>query len=231
LFLLDLGGVAAGEPTAYPEPIGTSRKIQATRIDISIEDIIRAEGPRVPPSDACHWKGGVVLVYTPQAPPSDAVISKLVAYANRFESFYEWATDHRGSFDLTKDGRGFGTVQCPAPGTGLGEDASARSEDGGSDSSGLPADIQEDIGPSWWDFGPPPETIHLGETKEASQSSIPDSDTQSHDILSVSDNAGRVSNGASKGAGCSAGLAPSDLLCLLAVAILLFQCKRARRPA
>ncbi|MBM4386705.1 MAG: hypothetical protein FJ088_03140 [Deltaproteobacteria bacterium] len=114
LFLLDLGGVTAGESSAYPLQIGTTKTVKAERIDVAVEDVVRAEGDRIPAIDPCHWKGAVVLVFATGKPPTANVIFKLTDYANSFEKFYEWATDGRGSADMTADGRGKGTSGCPS---------------------------------------------------------------------------------------------------------------------
>ncbi len=173
LFLLDTGPVTT-ESAAYPERIGTSKKVQAKRIDLTVDDVIRAEGPRVPATDPCHWKGAMVLVYATGAPPNDQAISKMVAYANRFEAFYDWATDGRGSVDLTRDGRGLGTPGCPAPGPGPGEDAAPdRDEVASPPDEGAPQD-RHDLGGPPWDLGPPPETIVLAEVATEESPSTPD---------------------------------------------------------
>jgi len=84
------------------------------RVDVSIEDVIRVHGERVPPLEKCHWKGALILVTNAQWPQHPAALQKVATYGNRWETWYDEATDHRGSFDVTIDGRGFGTLTCPS---------------------------------------------------------------------------------------------------------------------
>ncbi len=100
---------------SLPMMPGTEKIVEGVRKDFTIEDVIRAIGPRNPPTSECHWKGVFILLYTQQYPYNDIYVQKLVTYANRWQEFYSWATDGRGSFDVTIDGRGEGTATCPAP--------------------------------------------------------------------------------------------------------------------
>lgn len=173
LFLLDTGPVTI-ESAAYPEEIGTSKKVQARRIDLTVDDVIRAEGPRVPAADPCHWKGAMVLVYATGAPPNQAVIAKMVAYANRFEAFYDWATDGRGSVDMTRDGRGLGTPGCPAPGPGPGEDAAPGGDDASRPDIPASPDAADPGSSGYGDLGPPPETVFLPDVPAEDAPGSPD---------------------------------------------------------
>lgn len=114
MFLVDTGdnsGSAAMPSTMTMNGV----KVEGTRVDFTIADVIRAEGERKPSSDPCHWKGVSVLVWSQDYKHTPQMLQKLALYANRWEEFYDWATDHRGSFDMTIDGRGHGTVTCPNP--------------------------------------------------------------------------------------------------------------------
>lgn len=102
---------------ALPSTIAKDAAVTGTRVDVRIEDIIRAEGERDPPFELCHWKGVIILVDSPANPATPKMLDKLVRWGNRWEEYYSFATDGRGSFDLTLDGRGVGTVGCPS-GTG-----------------------------------------------------------------------------------------------------------------
>lgn len=96
-----------------------------TRVDVTIDDIIRSIGPRNPPTDSCHWKAAFILVHPPDQPPLPIQVQQMEAYRERWESFYAWATDYRGSFDTTLAGCGAGTEGCPydvPAGCGEGED-------------------------------------------------------------------------------------------------------------
>jgi len=157
MFLIEtqngLSGSASLPSTAWASGV----EVEGQRVDFTIDDVIRAEGEREPPLEPCHWKGALILAYPAGKPPSVTDIQKVVAYGNRFESFYDYATDHRGSFDLTIDGRGAGTLSCPASGI-IPPEVVEQADTGGE----VQEDAREDKG--WFlDFGPPPETIVLGE--------------------------------------------------------------------
>lgn len=209
LFLLDMGPLTP-ESAAYPEPIGTSRKVQAKKIEITVEDIIRAEGSRNPALDPCHWKGALVLVYAQGSPPSQADLKKVAAYGNRFEAFYEWATDGRGSIDLTRDGRGIGTARCPAPGSQQFEDFSMAPETAAPDFAYL-------------DPGPPPETIVLDV--------LPDQLTwQGEEILKGASDTTQAQDASSArvGGGCAAAGKSGPVLLALALFLALVSRFRSR---
>lgn len=113
MFLVDTGdnsGSAAMPSTMMMNGV----EVEGTRVDFTIADVIRAEGERIPASEPCHWKGITVLVWNEDYKYTPAMLDKLARYANRWEEFYDWATDHRGSFDMTIDGRGYGTATCPS---------------------------------------------------------------------------------------------------------------------
>lgn len=97
----------------FPMGAGQEKKISGTRINVSIEDIIRRMGPRDPVLESCHWKAAFILVYDPGQPPSANQIAIVEAQRQRWESWYASATDGRGSFDTTLRGCGTGTATCP----------------------------------------------------------------------------------------------------------------------
>jgi hypothetical protein len=115
-FLVDVGDVAGSGSASLPIQPGATAEVTGTRVDFTIDDVIAAMGPRVPELDACHWKGAFIIVYPAGAPPDDDQIAKVEAFRTRWETFYDWATDNRGSFDTTLDGSGAGTATCPASG-------------------------------------------------------------------------------------------------------------------
>ncbi len=232
LFPLDTGPVTT-ESAAYPETIGTSKKVQADRTDLTVDDVIRAEGLRIPATDPCHWKGAMVLVYAAGGPPNDKAIAKMVAYANRFEAFYAWATDGRGSMDLTRDGRGLGTPGCPGPGPRPGEDAAPDRDDGTSPpDEPVPPDLHDPGGPPW-DLGPPPETIVLADI--AAEESATSDIAPSSDFGAPGDAGGEVSPptaGGSGGGGCRSGVTSAWgwVAALLAALTLAAPARRRPRP-
>lgn len=105
-------GTPDATSTAFPIERGQTEIISGDREDVTIEDIIRAEGPRVPATDICHWKAAFLLVHPENSPPTAQEIARVDTYRRRWEEFYAAATDQRGSFDTTLAGTGAGTVTC-----------------------------------------------------------------------------------------------------------------------
>lgn len=97
----------------FPVAQGRERSISGQRIDVSIADIQRMMGPREPELEPCHWKAAFIIVHDPGQPPTPEQIARVDRHREEWESWYEWATDGRGSFDTTLDGCGTGTAQCP----------------------------------------------------------------------------------------------------------------------
>ncbi|NMB75251.1 MAG: hypothetical protein GYA21_08985 [Myxococcales bacterium] len=149
LFLVDTGDLSGS--ASLPIQPGQSATVQGVRVDFTVQDIIRAEGPRVPEREPCHWKAAFLIVHAAGTPPSAADIERVERYRLRWERFYDEATDQRGSFDTTLAGTGAGTPTCPAgetPDGGLdggydgaadaGDDAGADAADGGADAGADP---------------------------------------------------------------------------------------------
>ncbi len=156
-FLVDTGDPLTGSASLPPQWNGKYITLQGKRVDFTVEDVIRSLGPREPPLEPCHWKGALILVVPKDKPPTPQQVQKVVTYGQRWESFYEWATDGRGSFDVTLDGRGAGTAGCPSPTAPPPPDATP--------DSAIP-DRERDPGhkPDLWtapDLGAPPETVIL----------------------------------------------------------------------
>jgi hypothetical protein len=112
LFYVDNGQQNSGSASMPLQP-GKTVNITGTKVSFTISDIIRAMGERIPQKEPCHWKGAFIIVYEKDKPPSQATIDKVDTYRKRWETFYAYATDNRGSFDTTLDGRGTGTPGCP----------------------------------------------------------------------------------------------------------------------
>jgi hypothetical protein len=150
LFLVDIGALSA-ETSAFPVPKGTDRIVTGERVDFTVDDIIRAEGPRAPARDMCHWKAAFVIVHEEGVAPTADEIARVDAYRRRWEEFYADATDRRGSFDTTLLGTGGGTTECPAevepppPDAGVAvPDAAPMEEDSGAPDAAI--DPVEDAG-------------------------------------------------------------------------------------
>lgn len=111
MFVVDTGDL--GGTASIPLQHGNSAEHTGTRIDVTIDDIIRENGPRIPEKDICHWKSAFILVHPAGQPPTQAQIQQVESYRVRWEEFYQYATDNRGSFDTTLHGCGTGTAGCP----------------------------------------------------------------------------------------------------------------------
>ncbi len=111
MFLVDTGELSG--TGALPMQHGSSQNHTGVRVDLTIDDIIREEGERNPPSDMCHWKAAFILVHPAGQPPTPNQIQAVDNYRLRIESYYPYATDTRGSFDTRLDGCGSGTDACP----------------------------------------------------------------------------------------------------------------------
>ena len=142
-----------GTTAQFPQKIGASETVTGERRDFTIDDVIRSLGARQPAKDPCHWKAAFVIVHPKGKPPTAAEVAKVDAYRVRFEQYYDWATDNRGSFDTTLDGTGPGTATCPAGpapdggypdagphDTGVGTDTGAGTDTGTPDDTGAPGD-------------------------------------------------------------------------------------------
>ncbi|RJO69574.1 MAG: hypothetical protein C4523_06045 [Myxococcales bacterium] len=109
------GASAPGYPWTY----------SGARVSFGIDDVIRANGPRVPATSICHLKVAFALVYpvqsfdpeTPVDPatlyPTPQEIDKIDRYRQALEAWWPGGTDNRGSIDTTLSGCGLGTAECP----------------------------------------------------------------------------------------------------------------------
>jgi hypothetical protein len=111
-----------GGSAALPSTMTKGAEIEGPRLDFLINDVIRAEGERIPVLERCHWKAALILVWNQQYKPTPTTIAKVARYGQRFEEWYDFATDNRGSFDFTIDWRGKGTEGCPFGGGPGGPD-------------------------------------------------------------------------------------------------------------
>jgi|GEM_PF-609450 len=109
-FFVDVGDPSGS--ASIPMMPGSSGTIEGTRVNVDIEDVIRAMGPREPALENCHWKAAWIIVHPLGLPPTDQQIAKVDTYRQRWDEYYSWATDTRGSFDSSLDGCGTGTETC-----------------------------------------------------------------------------------------------------------------------
>lgn len=118
LFLVDTGDLITGS-ASLPLAHGSSNVVKGKKISFTMDDIIAANGPRIPELEPCHRKVAFILVYPKGQMPSQSLINKIDRYRKRWETWYAWATNDRASADTTLDGRGTGTPTCPGQPTML----------------------------------------------------------------------------------------------------------------
>ena len=116
----------------WPQERGVAHDITGERVDFTVDDVIRALGPRDPPTSPCHYKVAFVFVHRPGEPPTPEDLDKFDRYRVALETWYAWATDDRGSLDTRLDGCGTGTAGCPGEPT-PGCEIVADDDDAGSD--------------------------------------------------------------------------------------------------
>jgi hypothetical protein len=138
MFVVDKGDPALINSAAPPLMPGKTQEVTGKRVDFTIDDVIRAEGPRVPAIEGCHLKGAFAIVHAAGQPPTPTQIAKVDTYRKRLETFYAWATDGRGSFDTTLAGSGKGTPGCPPSGI--------RPDGGSAPGDATPPDLSRDAG-------------------------------------------------------------------------------------
>ena len=99
-------------------PTGSTTVNNMTRVDVSVDDIVRAEGPRVPayPNAQNCWRVAFVLVVPPGETYRAADVAKVEAYRARWEQWFTWATDGRGTMDARVMGNGCVRVVTPTDG-------------------------------------------------------------------------------------------------------------------
>lgn len=115
--LLD-DGTGHSSPAGAHGPSGSMNVTGMTRIDVTVDDIIRAEGPRIPayPNAQSCWRVAFVLVVPPGQTHSAADVAKVEAYRARWQQWFTWATDGRGTMDARLTGNG--CLRVPPPGDG-----------------------------------------------------------------------------------------------------------------
>jgi hypothetical protein len=102
-------GTHHGSPAGAHANDGTSDTVSGmTRVDVSVDDIIRVLGPRSPayPNAQSCWRVAFVLVIPPGETYVPADVTKVDAYRKRFMDWFTWATDGRGTMDARLNGNG-----------------------------------------------------------------------------------------------------------------------------
>ncbi len=96
-----------GSPSMPTPHTGSSDTISNMyKHEVTIEDVIRAMGPRVPAAaDAPkHWNVAFVIINQPGIDPFPLQLEKLDTLRVRFQEWFEWATDGRGTICTELDG-------------------------------------------------------------------------------------------------------------------------------
>jgi hypothetical protein len=88
-------------PRESPPAVGVG--FQGQRVDLTIDDIIAAEGPRVPPSAAAPhaFKMAFVVVERAGQSPTPETLQKIEAFRTRWEAYFNTATRGLGHVDTT----------------------------------------------------------------------------------------------------------------------------------
>jgi uncharacterized protein (TIGR03437 family) len=77
--------------------------VRGTRVNVTIDDVIQANGPRLPPAGAAptQWRAAFVLLTAGSIPPLDAAARKVARYRLAWESYFAQATGYLGSLDTS----------------------------------------------------------------------------------------------------------------------------------
>lgn len=110
-----------------------------TRHDVTANEVIAAMGSRVPgyPTAQSCWRVAIVVVLAPgQTTPPQAMLDKANRYAARWPTWFNFATDGRGTMDTRITGMGCvvpndGGVVMPPVDAGLPEVDAGQSDDAG----------------------------------------------------------------------------------------------------
>lgn len=225
LLVLD-DGSGQGNP-AVAMPRGTCNNLTGfTRVDVTIDDVVRAMGPRTPADGQSprNWRLAFLLVTEMGRDATPAQVAKVDRYRTRFASWFPAATGNRGSVDTTLgpwtcvDGGlppDAGTPKPPEDGGVTTVDAGAGAPDAG---SGAKDGGGEDAGTARPDGGVASDAGAPGDAgvRDAGPGSSRD--------------AGVGRGGAATGCSChQPGSAPTPLVLLFALALLAARRLRAPR--
>jgi MYXO-CTERM domain-containing protein len=96
----------------FPESAGHTASVTGTAVRVGVDDVIRADGPRVPayPNAQHCWRFAFIIVTGPGQTVTQQQLALVDAYRQRWETWFAWATDSRGSVDTRLDA----IDACPA---------------------------------------------------------------------------------------------------------------------
>jgi hypothetical protein len=114
------------QPDQSPLAPGGVKTVKGTVRRVTIEDVLRAEGPRVPAygEAKCHFRNVFILVVPKGTAASGAEIAKLDGFRVGWQEYFSAATGGRGSIDTTLDAR-FSPGACEG-GVDAGADGGTR---------------------------------------------------------------------------------------------------------
>ena len=152
MFALDDGSGHGSEAVPVKKGSSVNSTGTMTKVDFTIDDVIRAEGLRVPafPNTQRCFRVAFVLVAGQGKTPSAADIAKVDAYRTRFEGWFSTATDGRGTMDTRLNGAGCvvpptdggtidaGTADAGAPDAGAADAGAMMAADAGVADAGRP---------------------------------------------------------------------------------------------
>jgi hypothetical protein len=89
----------------FPVAAGHTQTVDGTAVMVGVDDVIRADGPRVPayPNAQHCFRFAFVIVTGAGQTATAQQIAQVDAYRQRWETWYSWATDNRGSVDTRLD--------------------------------------------------------------------------------------------------------------------------------
>ncbi|MDF1565682.1 MAG: MYXO-CTERM sorting domain-containing protein [Deltaproteobacteria bacterium] len=108
---------------------------------VTIDDIVRVEGPRIPAygAERTHHKIAFVLVTPAGVDATPAEIAKVETYRAAFEAWWPWGTDYRSTIDTTLEPPGNCGITPPTDGgTPDGSVADGGVPDSGTPDAGTP---------------------------------------------------------------------------------------------
>jgi len=97
---------------AVSTPRNQSISVNGTGVEVTIDDVVRANGARVPDALASQkcWRVAFVLVADGNTPPTAAQVAKVDAYRSQFRTWFAQATGGRGSVDTRLGGPGCDSI-------------------------------------------------------------------------------------------------------------------------
>lgn len=211
-----------GVDSIPPAANASGTTVNATRHDVTADEIIRAMGARIPAVPVARncWRVAFVVVLKPgetTVPP--AMMNKIQAYKNRWGPWFNFATDGRGTMDTRIMGNGCASMPPPDAGVPMMPDAGQPEVDAGIPDAGAE---EVDAGVIEMDAGV--EVPDAGTEQPMGGGTGTTSPTGGGTGIGVEP--GTDTRKITDGCGCSAGTEPLSILAFLG---LLLVRRRAQR--